>query len=329
VALITWAEALFFQGKYATARSLAEEGLALSQEMGNRRRIASALYILGNIALYQGDTVTARTNYEESLAIWREAGNYRVIARMLCALGQLALYQGDSAKASSLLEESLAIYHTVSLQSGAAQALAGLGRVALNQGDFKTARARYGESLAICSTLGHKWHIAVCLDGLGYVSEAERNGVWAAQLWSAAQSLRETMDALLPPVERPLYERSVTAARAQLGEKSFAAAWTEGRSMTPEQALAAQGPVTIPTPASAEPPSTPPAKPIVTYPGGLTTREVEVLRLLARGLTDVQIAEQLVISPRTVNNHLTSIYSKIQVSSRAAATRYAIEHKLA
>ena len=98
--------------------------------------------------------------------------------------------------------------------------------------------------------------------------------------------------------------------------------------MTPEQALAAQGPVTMPMPTPAEPPSTPPAKPAITYPDGLTTREVEILRLLAQGLTDAQIAEHLVISPRTVNNHLTSIYSKIQVSSRSAATRYAMEHKL-
>ena len=61
---------------------------------------------------------------------------------------------------------------------------------------------------------------------------------------------------------------------------------------------------------------------------GLTTREVEVLRLVAQGLTDAQVAEHLVISPRTVNWHLTSIYSKLGVSSRAAATRYAIDHKL-
>ncbi len=74
--------------------------------------------------------------------------------------------------------------------------------------------------------------------------------------------------------------------------------------------------------------STTQVKPAATYPDGLTSREVEVLRLLARGLSDAQIAEQLVISPRTVNSHLTSIYSKIQVSSRVAATRYAMEHQL-
>ena len=65
------------------------------------------------------------------------------------------------------------------------------------------------------------------------------------------------------------------------------------------------------------------------YPDGLTAREVEVLRLVARGFTDAQVAEQLVISPRTVNAHLTSIYGKIQATSRTGATRYAIEHHLA
>ena len=63
-------------------------------------------------------------------------------------------------------------------------------------------------------------------------------------------------------------------------------------------------------------------------PGRLLAREVEVLRLVAQGLTNAHIANHLVISPRTVNTHLTSIYSKIQVSSRSAATRYAMEHQL-
>ncbi|TMB81701.1 MAG: response regulator transcription factor [Chloroflexi bacterium] len=68
--------------------------------------------------------------------------------------------------------------------------------------------------------------------------------------------------------------------------------------------------------------------PSPTYPAGLTAREVEVLRLLAGGLTDLQIAEKLVLSPRTVHAHISSIYSKLGVTSRSAATRYAIEHHL-
>jgi DNA-binding NarL/FixJ family response regulator len=63
--------------------------------------------------------------------------------------------------------------------------------------------------------------------------------------------------------------------------------------------------------------------------GGLTEREVEVLRAVAQGLTDIQVAEQLVISHRIVHSHLNSIYSKLGITSRSAATRYAIEHDLA
>ena len=113
----------------------------------------------------------------------------------------------------------------------------------------------------------------------------------------------------------------MAAARTALGGQGFAAAWAEGRAMTPEQVLAAQGQPRRPKPA-------PPARPVTAAPDGLTAREVEVLRLVAQGLTDVQIAERLIISPRTVNNHLISIYSKLAVSSRAAATRYAIERHL-
>jgi DNA-binding NarL/FixJ family response regulator len=125
----------------------------------------------------------------------------------------------------------------------------------------------------------------------------------------------------LPPVYRADYERSVAAARIHLGEKTFAVAWAQGRTMTPEQALAAQSQAAMSRASLAGPPS-------ALYPGGLTAREVEVLRLVAQGLTDAQVAEKLVISPHTVNSHLKAIYGKIGVSSRSAATRYAIEHHL-
>ena len=125
----------------------------------------------------------------------------------------------------------------------------------------------------------------------------------------------------IPPVYRAAYERSVAAARAQLGEQAFATAWAEGRTISPEQALAAERQPTLPTPTS-------PARPTATYPDGLTAREVEVLRLLAQGLTSAQIAVQLVISVVTVNFHVRSIYSKLGVTSRVAAARYAVEHHL-
>jgi DNA-binding NarL/FixJ family response regulator len=62
--------------------------------------------------------------------------------------------------------------------------------------------------------------------------------------------------------------------------------------------------------------------------GGLSDREVEVLRLLARGLSNKQIAERLTISKETVNHHIRHIYNKIDVSTRAAATLFAMQHNL-
>ena len=83
--------------------------------------------------------------------------------------------------------------------------------------------------------------------------------------------------------------------------------------------------MSIPIPALL--PSPPPTK-TSSYPASLTARDVEVLRLVAQGMTNEQMAKQLVISPRTVNTHLTSIFGKIGVSTRSAATRYAIDHHL-
>jgi DNA-binding NarL/FixJ family response regulator len=137
------------------------------------------------------------------------------------------------------------------------------------------------------------------------------------------------MGAPISPVERTAYdERTVERVRAQLGEKGFAAAWSEGRTMSLEQALAAEGTAEIPATIPMKPPSAPQAHMPPISPAGLTTREMEVLRLLAQGLTSAQIAEHLILSVLTINTHVRSIYSKLGVTSRSAATRYAMEHHL-
>jgi DNA-binding CsgD family transcriptional regulator len=179
----------------------------------------------------------------------------------------------------------------------------------------------YEESLAIAIQSGDKWFTAVCLEGFGRVVAAQEHPAWGVRLWSVAHSLREAIGTPMSPIERAVHEHSIAAARIHLGEEMFEATWAEGRTMTLEQALTAQGQATIPIAQS----STPPAKSPATFHGGLTIREIEVLRLVAQGLTNEQVAQQLVISPRTVNTHLTSIYGKIGVNSRSAATRYAIE----
>ncbi len=276
----------------------------------------------------QGDPATARSLLEEGLALFRELGDKGNIAQCLSLAGRLALRQGNTTAGRSLLEESLRLSREIGSQWDIAESLAGLAQVEASQGDLAAARTLYEKSLTIAGEWNYKDLLPSCLEGLADEVGVQGEPAWAARLWGAAEALREIMGTPLPSVYRADYERFIAAARTQLGEKAFATAWAEGRTMTPEQALSAQDSATILSLPPTTPPSTPPTKPSSTYPNGLTAREVEVLCLLAQGLTDAQIADQLVISPRTVNNHLTSIYSKIQVSSRSAATRYAIEHQL-
>lgn len=102
--------------------------------------------------------------------------------------------------------------------------------------------------------------------------------------------------------------------------------------MTPEQALAAQEHTVLsghlPTKTNTSARGARQKLPSLSSPNNLTEREVDVLRLVAQGLTDAQIAQALVVSPRTVNAHLRSIYSKLGITSRNAATYFALEHHL-
>ncbi len=317
------------QGDYARARLLIEESLALYRALGDQVRIGWVLFLQAEmIFLSGGNPAEALDLAEQSLALFREISENFMTFYALRLLGQIRLQQGEHALARELLEVCLAHYKKQADRLDIAVTQIDLARMLALRGEVAQARTLYQESLASFRDVDNKEFIPACLEGLASVVAAQGEPTWAAQLWGAAEALRESLGAPIPPVMRAAYERSVAAARTQLGEKAFAAAWAEGRAMTLEQVLAAQRPVTLPQPLPAAPSSTPPAKPAATYPDSLTTREVEVLRLLAQGLTDAQIAEQLVISPRTVNNHLTSIYSKIQVSSRTAATRYAMEHQL-
>jgi DNA-binding CsgD family transcriptional regulator len=101
-----------------------------------------------------------------------------------------------------------------------------------------------------------------------------------------------------------------------------------GRMMKLEQVLAAAGRVALSATVTVGQPATTTTKTPAIYLAGLTARGVEVLRLAGQGASDAQVAETLTISPRTGNWHLTSIDSKIGVSSRSAATRYAFKHHL-
>jgi DNA-binding CsgD family transcriptional regulator len=216
-----------------------------------------------------------------------------------------------------LLSESIQLSQEMGDQRNTARTRLLLASLALTQGNDASARAQYKEGLALAIEPGFVDSIAFGLKGLGCAAAAQGQYTWSALLWGAADTLPGSRSA---PIPQAIFERARAAARTHLGESVYAQALSDGRAMAPAQALAAYKALPMQTPRRAK---RPPA-----YPAGLTAREVEVLRLVAAGLTDAQVAEHLVISLRTVNTHLTSIYNKLGVSSRVAATRFAVEHNL-
>jgi len=229
-----------YQGEFALAQALAQELLALSREIGDQDFISRAYRLLGQLALQCGDETSAQTLFEESLAISKQLGNKPSIAYMYSLLGQLALQRGDVTKAQALFEESLAIHRAVGDRHGTTKSLSYLARTAALRGDNAAARALYEESLKLTMELGNKPIMASGLEGLAGVLIAQGESAKAIRLWGAAETLREEMGAPLPPAERASYEQAMKLARAQLGEETFAAAYADGRRMTPEQALASQ-----------------------------------------------------------------------------------------
>jgi DNA-binding NarL/FixJ family response regulator len=166
------------------------------------------------------------------------------------------------------------------------------------------------------------------LEGLAEVACARGKHERATRLFGAAKALRESIGAPLPPCERADYDHGVEIARAGLDERDFAASWAQGRAMTLKQAVEYTLDEPLPPTPSPAPVKEASAAVLTVPPVRLSAREAEVLKLVARGLTNARVAEELFISPRTVNRHLNSIYGKLGISSRAAATRFAVEHDL-
>jgi len=310
------------QGHYERALELGRESLALSHNLGDRQGIARSLGLIGWVLHWQGDREEASAILEEALAHARDSGDRRTIARILFYLGDLLVRKGEPDRASALLQESLEVYQQMGDAWSMAWALGALGEVARLTGDFGRATAHLQMSVAILQELNSRSDIPYPLEALALVAAVQGRHRRAAQLWGAASAMRDAVHALLPPSYQADYASHVARARATLGEAAFVTAWAEGRIMALEQALA------LATTEPAVEPAVPPP-PSIQDRHGLTPRELEVLRLVASGLSDAQIADRLVISPRTVGKHLQTIYSKLYLPSRSAATRWAIEHHLA
>ena len=317
------ASRIMHEGNFTQATTLAQEALTFAQELGDKSLIAITHATLADIAAREDDLARSTAHTRKSLTLARELGNKHLIAIALQNLGYSEARQGNLTQAAASTQEGLKFIRELGDKMLITTSLDTLGYILMLQRDIPRAAECYQEGLSVAQEIGDERFVGYHLIGLANTAIAEGHFKRAARLFAVAETIFDPRAGMMP-VEHADYERAVEITRSKLEKEAFATAWAEGRAMTPDQALTAPehlpySPDRIPSPSPSPSP---------TFPDGLTSREVEVLRLLAKGLTVAQIAEQLVIAPRTVSTHITSIYRKIGVRSRAAATLYAIKNGL-
>ena len=299
----TRAWALALMGDVDDARAISAHAVEKAVEDGMRSWEVSARFASGVAELAAGDALAARSCFEHgrhtSVGMWRRWSDaYRVVAELGC---------GDMAAATRSADEcaeELTAWGLSGLEAfiGALVALASDG----------PERAAHSARRAI-----ETWHgsgndlgTADALDVLAAAS----GGVFAARLCGAAARLRREAGAVRLKIYNQWIEPAIAAVRADIGDEAFEAAWAEGATMSRDEAVAyalrGKGERKRPTSGWAS----------------LTPTELDVVRLVADGLANKEIAARLFISPRTVQAHLTHVYAKLGTTSRVQLAKEAAAH---
>jgi ATP/maltotriose-dependent transcriptional regulator MalT len=334
----------FIRGEWAQTVTLANENLLLAKQLNLLWFEAFNLHYLGWTAYCQQSYAEAARFGERSVALFQQMGYPIWSTEALIILAYELAALGETTRAATLLDEALNLSKAGSDTRDQARALCGLGWLALRRGDLWRARTYYEESVRLITQaphieMRHRSIPAACLEGLAEIAVEEGQVVWAARLLGAAHAQRTFVPYLTPVgLEQSFVKRTQALAQADLEADDFERAFTEGAHLTLLQVLIATMPLErlssshqAASESSGETHTEPKEALIETslkQPEPLTKREQEVLKLLADGLTNAEIAAHMVLSVVTVNSYLRSIYSKLGVSSRTRAVRYAYDANL-
>jgi predicted ATPase/DNA-binding CsgD family transcriptional regulator len=303
------------------------EALRLWKALDDREGQAQALLDIGWQQLDEMKLDQAGKSARESVALARAEGDHQAEARALL-LGGLTATESDLVEeAIPALEEGLAFFREVGDTASMALAMATLARAEGKQGNDERVKPLLREAVRLLVQLGNFIYLVSPLVALGFMAmhsqEQPEGARSAAQVFGMLATWSEKLGGTSPWDERPL-QQTIEQLTAMLGADPFAQAFEVGKQMTPADLVRLAEQITAPAQETilSNPPRSAPAH------SRLTAREVEVLHLVATGLTNAQIAHHLSVTPRTVNAHLTAIYRKLDVSSRSGAIRYALDHQL-
>jgi DNA-binding CsgD family transcriptional regulator len=237
---------------------------------------------------------------------------------MLSDVGEQLALSGESERGAAMMEEGLSIHRELGNKQGLGNKLSDLGILEHDAGNEGAAARHYLESIQLLLEGGDTWYISSPVGGLAAIACRAGSVAQAARLIGASSALRERSGAALWPKERVRFEQTVAVARASLGTDEFARQEAAGRALPLTEVLAEAAAV-----AEAQPLDPTPAE-----TGGLSPREHEVLKLLAVGRSNPEIAEALFIGRGTVRTHVSNILSKLGARTRTEASALARERGL-
>jgi non-specific serine/threonine protein kinase len=306
-------EAAWLRGDHERAAELFEESLVLHREARNTRGIAWSVCSLAVVSSEQGDYERAKELYEEGVALAREMGGALPLGDLLIALGYEYLLEGDHERATALNEEAAELYRQRGSKGGLLYALDILGWAALVREDHERAKALHEEKLVLCKEIGDKVIGSSGVEGLACYAASRGEAQRAARLFGVAQALYEAVGYHQSPRDRAMGEPYLAAARSRLSEAEWEVAFAEGQAMSFEEAVEYALSAEELSPAG---PRTPEQLSTGERQPSLTRREKEVAALVAQRLTNRQISKELVVSERTVENHVANILKKLGLRSR-------------
>jgi predicted ATPase/DNA-binding CsgD family transcriptional regulator len=292
----------------AAAQELQQQGLLLYQKIGDEAGVANCMLNHGAASLLLGDFEQGRHEIAESLARCQACGDQLGVVWAYDLLGIAAFVIGDYAEASSYLRQSATQFESLDAPLGACHALVDLGLSLRYEGKLPAALAAYRQAVGCQLEYRFTTETPDTLDGLAVIAAALGHLDLAAKLFGAAAGWRETYQQThwFPmPTDFP---QAAASVRRRLGERAWFQAYEAGTKLNSEQAMD-----------FADEAVSALDEELQRRSAGLTAREVEVLQLVANGLSNAEIADRLVLSKRTVHAHLRSVYDKLGVNSRTAA----------
>jgi predicted ATPase/DNA-binding CsgD family transcriptional regulator/DNA-binding XRE family transcriptional regulator len=307
-------------GDFTQARMLCDQSLTMARQAADRRAIAEVLGNLGLLDIHEGDLPRAKRRFEETLSLGHAIGYRHADVNSVPRLGVIARLEGDYPRARSLIEEGLRLAEAFGHRPATCSYLVSLANLARCEGGFIQARCLLVASLELAQRdVGVPLLLLNALAGLGALAVAQRAYRKGVRLLAACAAAGAPHGTLQVPELRYDVESALAAAREALDPSAYSAAWAEGQSWSSEEAINRS----LATSEPASGPAMPAADAIA-----LTPRQCEVAVLVARGRTNRQIGEALVITEGTARVHVEHILAKLDLHSRAQLAGWAVARGL-